>query len=274
MKLLINGKNGPAGFTLIELLVAVVLATIVTSAAMAVYVAQHKQMIVQDEISDMQDNIRAAAQELSTNIRMAGYNIPDILLPLEASNTNPDTILIAYDAGNLEDVILEHAMPNASAELRCDGHDISGLYDHDWVYIFDPISERGEFFEVTEAQYAAAHIQHRTMRLQMGYPVGSQILKIHQYKYYIDNSDPDHPNLMRWSHRYGAQIFAENIVDLNLQYVLANGMIVDVPPRTEMVREVIMNIEARVDKADDEFGVDYRTRTIQTRVNVRNLGLG
>jgi prepilin-type N-terminal cleavage/methylation domain-containing protein len=274
MRIIIGRKDRSAGFTMVELLVAVILATIVTSAAMAVYVAQHKQMIVQDEVSDMQANIRAGAQELVTNIRMAGYNIPDALLPLEAYDTNPDTILIAYDAGTLRDVTLEWPMPQPSAELRCDGHDITGLYDHDWVYIFDPISENGEFFEVTEAQYASQHIQHRNHRLRIAYPSGSQVLKIHQYKYYIDNTDPDHPNLMRWSHRYGPQIFAENIVDLNIQYLLANGTIVDVPPRTEMVREVIIFIEARVNKADDEFGVDYRTRTLQTRVKVRNLGLG
>jgi len=274
MRIMTERKDRSRGFTMIELLVAVVLATIVTSAAMAIYVAQHKQMIVQDEISDMQANIRAAAQELTTNIRMAGYNIPDVLLPLEAYNTNPDTILIAYDAGNLRDVVLEHEMPNVSAELRCDGHDISGLYNGDWVYIFNPDTETGEFFEVTQAQYASGHIQHRNHRLDMAYPTGSQVLKIHQYKYYIDDSDPDHPNMMRWSRRYGAQIFAENIVDINLQYVLANGTMVDVPPRTEMVREVIIFIEARVDKSDNEFGVDYRTRTLQTRVKVRNLGLG
>ncbi len=42
----ISRQSGITGFTLIELLIAVLLAAIVTSAAMGIYIAQHKQLIV------------------------------------------------------------------------------------------------------------------------------------------------------------------------------------------------------------------------------------
>ncbi len=268
----ISRQIGIAGFTLIELLIAVVLAAIVTSAAMGIYVAQHKQLIVQDEVTDMQANIRAAAVELTSKIRMAGYKVPGGIPKLEASNTNPDTITITYDSGGFEDVIIEHPMPQPSAELRCDGHDISALRDGDWVFIYDPDSLSGEFFLVTQVQIDAAHIQHNTMPLSRVYPVGSQVIMMNQFKYYIDNSNPDHPNLICWTHRTGPQVFAENITDLNFQYILANGQIVDVFPDEDMVREVVMTIDARTDKRDLEFHTDYRTRGLDTRVKVRNLG--
>jgi len=68
----IRVKN--TGFTLIELLIAAVLAGIITSAAMGiVYNPSHKQLIVQDQVSDMQANTRAVAAELTSKIRMAGY---------------------------------------------------------------------------------------------------------------------------------------------------------------------------------------------------------
>jgi len=261
------------GFTVIELLISVFLAVIVTTAAMGIYITQHKQMLVQDEISDMQANIRAAAVELSTNIRMAGYNVPEGIPRLEAYNTNPDTIVVMFDAGNLEDVRIEHTMPQPSAELRCDGHDISGVYDGDWAYIYDPATRTGEFFEMTQVQYASSHIQHNTMPLSRAYPSGSLLIKMNRFKYYIDNSDPNHPNLMMDAPGMGPQIYAENITDLNFQYMLSSGAVVDVPPSEDMVREIIINLDARTNNPDHEFGTPYRSRVLDTRVKVRNLGL-
>ncbi len=262
------------GFTIIELLIALFLAGIVTSAAMGIYITQHKQLMVQDDISDMQASIRAAAVELSTQIRMAGYNVPGSIPKLEAYNTNPDTIVITYDSGAIEGLQLEHDMPQPSAELRCDGHDLSGLYDGDWVFIYDPDSSSGEFFEITEVQYASSHIQHRTMRLSMRYPAGSWVIKLNHFKFYIDDSDSTHPNLMVWAPGMGAQVYAENITSFNIQYVLSTGAVVDVPPTPDMVREVIINLDARTDRADDEFETPYRTRSLTTRAMVRNLGVG
>lgn len=268
-----GGRSPSRGFTLIELLISVFLALIVTTAAMGIYVTQHKQMLVQDEITDMQANIRAAAVELATNIRLTGYNVPAGVQRLEAFDTNPDTIMITYDGGNLRDVQLEWPMPQPSSELRCDGHDISGLYDDDWVFIYDPISGTHEFFLVTQAQYGSSHIQHNTMNLLIPYPAGSKVMKLRQFKYYIDDTDPNHPNLMIWTHKYGAQVYAENITDLQFQYVLMSGDIVDVPPNENMVREIIIGISAKTNSADDEFMESFRTRDINTRVKVRNLGL-
>lgn len=266
-------RHGPGGFTLLELLISAFLAVIVTSAALGIYVTQHKQMLVQDEVSDMQANIRAAAVELATNIRMAGYNVPRGIPKLEAYNTNPDTIVITFDAGNVEDLRIEHAMPQPSAELRCDGHDLTGLYDGDWLFIYDPILERGEWFEATNVQYASGHIQHNTMPLDHAYPAGSGVYKMNRFKYYIDNSDPDHPNLMIWAPGMGDQIYAENITDLNFRYVLSSGATVDIPPSEDMVREIIVNIDARTNSPDEEFATDYRARNLETRVKVRNLGI-
>ncbi|MEE9554437.1 MAG: prepilin-type N-terminal cleavage/methylation domain-containing protein [candidate division Zixibacteria bacterium] len=273
IKELKKSDNRLAGFTLLELLISAFLAVIVTSAAMGIYITQHKQMLVQDEISDMQANIRAAAVELATNIRMCGYNVPFNIPKLEAYNTNPDTIVITFDAGNLENVVLEWPMPQVSAELRCDHHDLSGIYDGDWIYIYDPLENTGEWFEITHVQYGSSHIQHNTMALDHEYPTGSLVLKMNRFKYYVDNTDPEHPNLMIEAPGMGAQVYAENITDLNFRYVLSSGAVVDVPPDEEMVREIIINIGARTNSGDDEFAADYRTRDLETRVKVRNLGL-
>jgi hypothetical protein len=262
-----------AGFTVIELLIAVFLAGLVTSAAMALYLTQRKQLFVQEEVTDMQSSIRAAMGELTTKIRMVGYKLPEGMSSIIARNTNPDTIKIMSNYDLLDDVQIEHSMPQPSSELRCDGHDISGIVDGDTLYIFDPYINSGEYFVVTQVQYSSSNIQHNTMPLSRRYPQGSKVLKIQSSTYYIDQTDPNHPNLMSQYQRDPAQVYAENISDLNFQYMMSDGSIVDVPVMTNMVREVIISVTARTDRPDSEFETPYRDRSLTTRVKVRNLGV-
>ncbi|MCP4582781.1 MAG: hypothetical protein GY839_14320 [candidate division Zixibacteria bacterium] len=268
-----NIKNSK-GFTLLELLISAAISIVVVGAALSVYLAQHKHMIVQDQISDMQLNVRAGMQELSTKIRMAGYNVPTGLDAIQAYNTNPDSIVVMYDTELLEGVTINHAMPQPSAELRCDG-DISPLQDDQWAYIYNPTTQSGEFFLITHVQVAAGHIQHNTMPLSTTYPVGSIIMAMEASKYFVDaTTDPDHPRLMVQNFSDTPQIYSDNITDLQFQYVLSSGATVDVPPMSSMIREVVINMDARTERTDEVLDGDgYRTRTLQTKVMVRNLGI-
>ena len=260
------------GFGVMEFIVALLLAGIVTSGAFALYLTQNKQWGVQDQVTDMQSSLRAAAAELTAKIRMAGYKVPDNIPPILAYNTNPDTIVIIYDSEDLRDVQLEHEMPSPSVELRCDGHDLTGLHDGDWAFIYDPNTRSGEFFLVTQIQYSD-HIQHNTMPLSKAYPVGSKVYKLNRFKYYIDRTNLAHPNMMMQCWGWPAQVYAENITNLNFMYVLSSGTVVDVPNVAYMVREVRFNVDARSDKPDNEFQIPYRSRSLSSKVNVRNLSV-
>jgi Tfp pilus assembly protein PilW len=265
-------RNNNKGFTVVEFLVAALLAGIVTSAALSVYLTQHKQLFVQEEVSDMQSSLRAAMGELASRVRMIGYRLPEGLPAVVARNSNPDTIKILFDTNELGDIQIEHAMPTPSAELRCDGHDLTGINEGDTLYIYDPFTMTGEFFIVTEVQLESSHIQHNTNTLSHCYPRGSTIVKLQSVTYYIDTTDPDHPMFMYQFHDQPTQIYAENITDLNLQYVLSSGNTVDVPPVTHMIREVVISLSARSDRQDSEFQTPYRNRSLTTRIKVRNLG--
>ena len=120
-----------SGFTLVELLIGILMACIVVYAAMSLYVTQHKEMIVQEQVSDMQNNIRAAAEVIARAARMAGYNTPETMEAIETHNTNPDTIVITYDSGILEAVVLEYPMASVTADLRCDGHNLEEISAQD-----------------------------------------------------------------------------------------------------------------------------------------------
>lgn len=261
------------GVSLIEILVAMFLTGIITAAIFEVYINQHKNWTIQGEITDMQQNARASIDELTRQIRMAGHQLPLGLSSLEAYDTNPDTIVINYSADGCYAPI-HHKMPLPSAELRCDGEDVSCFYPGQFVYIFHPDSGGGEFFEISHVQTGSAHIQHNDWPLTKCYDEDAIILALERYKFYIDNTDTLHPNLMIQINANPPQVYAENITDLQFHYRMKNNDIVDVPPMPEDVREILIDIAARTNTPDPDFPDDpYRVRSYASRVNLRNVDL-
>lgn len=64
------------GFTLIELLVSMVVSGIVIASIYASFQAQQNSYLAQDQVAEMQQNIRAGGDLMIREIRMAGYD-PD-----------------------------------------------------------------------------------------------------------------------------------------------------------------------------------------------------
>jgi type IV pilus assembly protein PilW len=62
------------GFTLMELMVAMAVAGIVMAGVYSAYYSQQKSFVVQDELAEMQQNLRAAMFFMAREIRMAGCN--------------------------------------------------------------------------------------------------------------------------------------------------------------------------------------------------------
>ena len=65
---------GINGFTLIELLIAMVVALVILGATYGIFISQNKEISNQDKIVEMQQNVRAAMDMMSREVRMAGYN--------------------------------------------------------------------------------------------------------------------------------------------------------------------------------------------------------
>jgi len=262
-----------AGMSILEVLVALFLAGIVTAAIFQIYITQHKNWMIQEDITDIQQNARAAIDELNRNIRMAGYGLPSGMIPIVAYDTNPDTIIINFSRTRCS-APLEEAMPMPSSELKCDGNDISCFHDGDWVYICHPGTGDGEYFEITEVQVAAAHIQHNTMPLSKIYNKGAAVVQLDRIKYYIDYSDSLHPNLMMQVSLQSPQVYAENIYDLQFRYTMKNGTTTDAPVISSNIREVEISLSARSSKPDLDFPDNpYRRRTYSSKVNLRNLDI-
>ena len=263
--------RGTRGVTLTEALIAMLMTCIVTAAIFKVYINQHRNWIVQDDITDMQQNARAAIDELTRQVRMAGHGLPYGLKSIDAYDTNPDTIVINYSSNSCYIPIAE-TMPTTSSELRCDGYDVSCLRDGQYAYIFNPDSGDGEFFVISNVQDSSSHIQHNDWPLSKVYSKDAVVVSLDRIKFFIDTTDMDHPNLMMQLPNQAAQIYAENVEDLQFRYRMENGLIVDVPAIADEIREVLFSLIARTNHADPDLPNDpYRRRAFASRVSLRNL---
>jgi prepilin-type N-terminal cleavage/methylation domain-containing protein len=268
----VRPSQGEGGFSLVELLIALLMTGVLATAGYGVYLSQHEGWIIQEQVSTMQQNARAGMHELEIRIRMAGYGIPGGFEPIYAANTNPDTITVLLQNEFECEATIEHAMPQPSSELRCDGHDVSCFEEDTWAYIYDPSADTGEFFYVTGVQVGGDRIQH-SAPLSRSYSQGSVVMYLDLYKFYIDTTDTNHPTLMVKREGNQSYVYAEDIEDLQFRYGLANGVFVDIPPAASVVREVVITLTARTAKEDLQLAGEYRRRTITSDVKVRNLGL-
>jgi hypothetical protein len=264
------------GTTFLEVMIALLIMGVVTTAIFKLYITQHKNYLTQDDVTTIQQNARASIDELSRHIRMAGYDLPLGLQSIRPANTNPDTITITYLFSGC-DTYLASGMPQPSSELKC-ATDISCFYDGQWVYIFDPDSAVGEWFEITQVQVASQHLQHNTMAFSRKYQANSLVLAMTEIKFFVDNTtDPDHPNLMVQLMDQTPQVFAENITDLQFQYHMKNGTVEDEPTVIDNIREVAILVTGRSRNPDIELAEElenqYRQRTFSTSVYLRNVGI-
>jgi type IV pilus assembly protein PilW len=67
-------QNKQQGFTLVELLVAMAMVGIVMAAVYSTYKSQQDTYVAQEQVAEMQQNLRASLYQMGRDIRMAGFN--------------------------------------------------------------------------------------------------------------------------------------------------------------------------------------------------------
>jgi type II secretory pathway pseudopilin PulG len=90
------------GMGLIELLLSAVLTALIGAIALEFYVSQHNRLILEEDISVMQQNARVVMDEIARNIRIAGFGLtssPSIVV-------GNDTLKIYYNLGGKVDTVV------------------------------------------------------------------------------------------------------------------------------------------------------------------------
>ena len=67
-------KNNEQGFTLIEVVIGLAISLILMGVAVSIFNVQRKSYIMQEQVTEMQQNVRAAMDMMVREIRMAGYD--------------------------------------------------------------------------------------------------------------------------------------------------------------------------------------------------------
>lgn len=148
-------KFDEKGVTLIELLIALVISGIIVAAIYRMFVAQTRSYTVQDQVAEVQQNVRNAMELLVRDIRMAGFDDDklnslgeDIHPPAAIINAAANSIMVSYEYNVARrDVTysLDASDPNNIKLVRT--QDQNGVVDRD--EILDNVNVNGNGFHLT-----------------------------------------------------------------------------------------------------------------------------
>jgi prepilin-type N-terminal cleavage/methylation domain-containing protein len=277
----LNMPSKNKGVTLVELLIALVISTILIAALYRAFVGQRKTAAVQEQVADMQQNVRVAINRMMREIRMAGFgSVGDVLSQggvngfTDVITPNDDSITIvggfrqisalAADAAGGQNKI---TLANATEASEFDGA------------IHHYLSVGGLESNTVQSRTRADLTLDKPLRVT--YPMGTPVFKIHAITYGI-RDDSGTPVLFRnlYSNTTSSQreTVAENIENVQFEYFDADGNLLALPIADPgIIRMIRVSVRARTDLPDPELmkaGTDgYRRRTIASNIQVRNMGI-
>jgi type IV pilus assembly protein PilW len=120
-------KNNEQGFTMVELVVGLAISLILMGIAVKIFLVQQKAYNVQGQLSEMQQNIRAATDMIVRETKMAGYDPTDLGFDGIGNNSSATSIQILADldgtdttTGTNEDITYKH-YPNPDFQIKRKG---------------------------------------------------------------------------------------------------------------------------------------------------------
>jgi len=294
------------GVTLIELLIALVISAILVAGIYRTFIYQQKTYATQEQVADMQQNVRVAINRMIREIRMAGFGGKN-----ENTNGNNDMISGFGNVNGYTNII------TAESSVTEDGitHDritVVGAYTQLATIADDVIAgspsltvnySGGTKFDAGTRKYMCINGRYNyevdttkppitlaktannpSGTLNENHAAGEPVFLVRAVQYGLHKDTDGIPVLFRnlypntgLSQKVSV---AEYIEELQFRYVL-----VDTPPNTpwenlpanpaklQDVRGVMIRIQARTRMSDPELkdGGGFRRRTLETYVDLRNL---
>jgi len=289
------------GVTLIELLLALVLSSILIFVLYKTFLRQQKTYTVQEQVFDVQQNVRAMMARMVREIRMAGFgriageHVPGVgyisrILPVQFKNTNGTVIsypsVLNRDQPSAGWLTIVTAVNSATLSAQLIGSSSRYEITVDRVNyepnraIFDLNNKRYISIGGVESN-AITRIEEDTVdgkkayRLTLQHPL--------EYNHRVDDNHLVYVYPVtavsfqiqgREEPGESRQPIAENIKELTFEYFTTNG---DPTVNDEDIRMVRVSVTAETSMGDPDFkdnvrdNKGYRTRQMASNIQIRNL---
>lgn len=258
------------GVTLIELLVVLVMSGILIGALYRVFISQQKSYTVQEQVSDMQQNIRAAMDRMSTEIRMAGYGSKN--LDAFGGSINGFTGIIKPEGNSKLTIIMAFEVGLLLNDPKVD----KGSYKLNVANAGEFDNNKKKYLCISgDNNYVVGSVFGNTITLttplKEGHLKGEPVFLVKAITYDLGTINDGKPVLRRNENTGGeVEPLADNIESLQFTYFDAND---NVTPNLPLIRKIRVTVTARTDRVDPEYqGSDgYRNRSLFSDVMVRNM---
>jgi type IV pilus assembly protein PilW len=243
-----------AGFTLIELLVAIALGLVIMAGLFRTFKVQQDSYVIQDQVSAMQQNLRAAMHFITRDLQMAGYytnfdrnnrqldwnDLDGNSIPTDAMETGRPLIFAVNNASaagikaNTDVITIVKADHDPSASRAVSGTasgDVIGVgWDLDGSKFGLLVKQDLSFADLIRDD-SGTWKPAGTSTLSETYSSGDTVFRTDIIVYRV-RADADHPALERKNLGRGEttyQTVAENIDNLRFRYLLNDGTWTNAP---------------------------------------------
>ena len=263
------------GITLIELLIALAMSSILIAAIYRVFISQQKSYVVQEQLVDMQQNMRASISRMMSEIRMSGFgSVEAVLEGVDGVNGFHQVITPGENSitvvGGFKQIRRDNGNPITVSSISENTITLNYSTEEFDRPAHQYISIGG--VESSTVIQRKGRILTLANTLRLNHSKDTPIFKIQAITYTVGKSDGK-PILQRNENTGGGgQPIAENIEDLQFEYFDANGNPTAFP---EDIRMVKLTVTARTDISDPQLkgGDGYRRRQIASNISIRNMGL-
>jgi len=279
------------GFTLIELMIAAVIGMIVVGAVYTTYISQQRSFVVQDQVAEMNSTSKIALDMIVNGIREAGFAVPEAgtyningftnVITATDSTAAPDSITIIGGYRHIGYIAADVSSGETILKLKdcvtCAGFDASKLNTQDRRHISivglsyaEVIGISGNDITIQSgidksflADVPVYLVEDTTYQV-----VGMQLQRVRRLNCAAFGGGPNCEDM---------DVITENVEDFQIAYgydTNDNGTIepaefIDVPPATDRLRRIRINILACTARGDPNiFGQGNPPVVIENRNHV------
>ena len=313
-----HARRAPRGFTLVELLVVLVVSTVLVGASLQLLDHQRKSVRTEALRVDVQQNARYAIDMLTRELQQAGQNLDATsefgpVATVDGASGAPDTLYILYgdpDApvhtlidpnGNLNKIKIAITCQDPVTEIQpakmmyVASGNLRGVAEVETTVktnngkACDASANANTVIGFVEVTITPID-QQKHGWIFKGNNAGAAAMVANAVVYYIDNSDPANPRLMRatdyQSGTWAGVPMADNISDLQVTLIFQNGATASVANPTDAdaendfddINTVQVDLQVMARRTDKDlnqgklYGRTYRLAvTPRNQMYTRNL---